>query len=333
MTLATRTSMIISGLAGSASGLTHELTTSDAVLRAPLALSRRVGFVHLRGGAGASTAAASVASLLARRRTGMVLAVNASAGERQVLTQAGVPVPGPRSARRRDEEKRADNAFPSASADEVGGVERDPQTAKRAIERSRDADLRLRPGRAADARAGLGVSGAGLYGLDLTRDRQSAGAGTWFEQVSAIARFYDMVLTDWGVRDRRVDLRQVAVASHVVCLVARADRYAAEEAAALVPALQEVEDRPRLVLALVDVGRTGGSTAARLARQLAVPVLPIPYEPLRALEAPPPSRRLPAPSRLAGIRLARTIMVEAQHADLRQRSLATLGRTMAGGLS
>ena len=293
MTPATRASMIISGLAGSASGLTHELTSSDAVLRAPLALSRRVGFVQLRGGTGASTAAAYVASLLARRRTGMVLAVNASAGERQVLTQAGVPVPG----------------------------------------RTREADQRLRPGRAADARAGLGVSGTGLYGLDLTRDRLSAGAGTWFEQVSAIARFYDVVLTDWGVRDRRVDLRQVAVASHVVCLVARADRYAAEEAAALVPALQEVEDRPRLVLALVDVGRTGGSTAARLARQLAVPVLPIPYEPLQALEPPPPSRRLPARSRLAGIRLARTIMAEAQHADLRQRSLATLGRTMAGGLS
>lgn len=293
MTLATRASMIISGLAGSASGLTHELTTADAVLRAPLALSRRVGFVHLRGGAGASTAAAHVASLLARRRTGMVLAVNAAAGERHVLTQAGVPAPGG----------------------------------------SREADRRLRPGSAADARAGLGVSGSGLYGLDLTRDRLSAGAGTWFEAVSAIARFYDVVLTDWGVRDRRVDLRQVAVASHVVCLVARADRYAAEEAAALVPALQEVEDRPRLMLALVDVGRTGGSTAARLARQLAVPVLPIPYEPLRALEEPPPSRGLPAPSRLAAIRLAGTIMAEASRTDLRQRSLAALGRTMAGGLS
>ena len=144
MTLATRTAMIISGLAGRASGLTHELTTRHAVLRAPLAQSRPVGVVHLRGGAGASTTAAYVASLLARRRTGMVLAVNASAGERQVLSQAGVPSPT----------------------------------------RSRDAAQRLRPGSAADARAGLGVSGTGLYGLDLTRDRLSAGAGTWFEQVS-----------------------------------------------------------------------------------------------------------------------------------------------------
>lgn len=301
MSVGTRASMIFSGLAGSASAVTAELTSSDAVLRAPLALCRRVGFVQLRGGAGASATAAYVASLLARRRTGMVLAVNASAGERPVLAWAGVAT---------------------------------PQHAKRAVQHSSaDGDRRVHPASAADARAGLGISGTGLYGLDLTRDRVSAGAGTWFEQVSPIARFYDVVLTDWGVRDRRVDLRQVAVASHVVCLVARADRYAAEEAAALIPALQEVEDRPRLVLVLVDVGRIGGPTPLLLRRQLEVPVLTVPYEPLWAAEVPPTSRRLPARSRLAGIRLARTVMAEAQRTDLRQRSLAALGRTMAGGPS
>jgi cellulose biosynthesis protein BcsQ len=293
--------MVLSGLAGSASGLTAELTSSDAVLRAPLALSRRIGVAQLRGGVGASATTAYVANLLARRRSGMVLAVNASAGERHAVGLAGVAAP----------------AAPG------------PQRAKRDLHRDADADRRVHPGSAADARAGLGVSGSGLYGLDLTRDRLSASAGTWLEHVSPIARFYDVVLTDWGVRDRRADLRQVAVTSHVVCLVARADRYAAEEAAALVPALQEVEDRPRLVLVLVDVGRTGGPTAGLLRRHLSVPVLTIPYEPLLAAEQGPDSRRLPARYRLAGIRLARALLTEAQHSDLRQRSLTALGRSVA----
>lgn len=296
--------MVLTGLVGSASAATGELTDSDAVLRAPVALCRRVGFVQLRGGAGASSTAGYVASLLAHRRTGMVLGVNASAGERHALWQAGVAAPVPVATPRA---KRA-----------VGGGE---------------ADRRVHPSSAADARAGLGVSGAGLYGLDLARDHLSASAGSWLEQVSPIARFYDVVLTDWGVRDRRVDLRQVAVTSHVVCLVARADRYAAEEAAALVPSLLEVEDRPRLVLALVDVGRTGDHTARLLRRHLGVPVLPVPYEPLRAGVEPPASRRLPGRSRLAGIRLARALMTEASRADARSRSLAALGRAVAGASS
>jgi hypothetical protein len=290
MSVATRTSMIVSGVLGSASALTHEMVGSHEVLSAPLALCRRVGFVQLRGGAGASATAGYLGSLLARRRTGMVLGVNASAGEANLLWHAGVPIPA----------------------------------------RSRDTDKRVHPASAADARAGLGVSATGLYGLDLAQDRMVASAGTWFERITPIARFYDVVLTDWGVRDRRVDLRQVAMASHVVCLVARADRHAAEEAAALVPALQEVEDRPRLVLVLVDVGRTGEYSPGLIRRQLDVPVLTIPYEPLRAAERPPASRELPARSRLAATRLATAVMVEAQRADLRRRSLAAMGRSVAG---
>lgn len=82
--------MIISGLLGSVSSMAHELTTSDVLLRSPLALSRRIGFVQLRGGSGASATAGYVAGMLARRRTGMVLGVNASAGETNMLWQAGL---------------------------------------------------------------------------------------------------------------------------------------------------------------------------------------------------------------------------------------------------
>ncbi len=279
--------MIISGLLGSASAITHELTTSDVLLRSPLALSRRIGFVQLRGGSGASATAGYIASMLARRRTGMVLAVNASAGQANMLWQAGLTRSG--------------------------------------LPGTNDGHRRSHPSSAADARAGLPVTGTGLLVLDLARDHLAASAGTWFEQVSPIARFYDLVITDWGVRDPRVDLRQVARASHVVCLVARADRYQAEEAAALLPALSEVEDQPRVVLALVDVGQTAGRTPQLLRRQLAAPVLPIPYDPLRAAERPVASRRLPARTRLAYTRLCTALMAQAVRPDYRRLVAPSLG--------
>jgi MinD-like ATPase involved in chromosome partitioning or flagellar assembly len=280
MTAGAAVSMIISGLLGSASGITHELTASDTLLRSPLALSRRIGFVQLRGGSGASSTAGYVASMLARRRTGMVLAVNASAGETNLLWQAGLT----RSAAR-----------------ESSNVHR-----------------RAHPASAADARAGLPMTGTGLIGLDLARDHLATSAGTWFEQVTPIARFYDLVITDWGVRHRQVDLRQVARASHVVCLVTRADRYPAEEAAALIPALLEVEDQPQVVLALVDVGRTAERTPQLLRSQLQVPVLTIPYDPLRAAARPVGSRRLPTRTRLAYTRLCTALMAEAVRPDYRR---------------
>jgi MinD-like ATPase involved in chromosome partitioning or flagellar assembly len=268
-----RASPIVSGLIGSVSAISHELITSDALLRSPLALSRRIGFVQLRGGSGASSTAGYVASMLAHRRTGMVLGVNASAGEANMLWQAGLM----RSV--------------------AGGA--------------RSEHRRSHPASAADARAGLPVSGTGLLGLDLARDHLAASAGTWFEQVTPIARFYDLVITDWGVRHRQVDLRQVARASHVVCLVARADRYPAEEAAALVAALAEVEDQPSVVLVLVDVGRTAERTPQLLGGQLPVPVSSIRYDPRRAQARPVASRNLPSSSRLAYTRLCTALMAEA----------------------
>ena len=266
--------MIISGLLGGVSAVTHELRTSDALLRSPLALSRRIGFVQLRGGSGASATAGYVASMLARRRAGMVLAVNASAGEANLLWHAGLT-------------RSVGN---SASDDH----------------------RRMHPSTAADARAGLPIAGTGLIALDLARDQLGVSAGTWFEQVTPIARFYDLVITDWGVRHSQVDLR------HVVCLVAHADRYPAEEAAALVPALSEVEDHPQVVLALVDVGRTAGRTPQLLRDQLQVPVLTIPYDPRRAGGRPVASRQLPTRTRLAYTRLGTALMAEAVRPSYRR---------------
>ncbi|MBD8139487.1 hypothetical protein IFT36_02880, partial [Frigoribacterium sp. CFBP 13605] len=67
-------------LLGSVSARVHEVTTVDEIVRRPLPVSRRIGFVQARGGAGASSTAGYVAALLARRRPGLVLGVDASRG-------------------------------------------------------------------------------------------------------------------------------------------------------------------------------------------------------------------------------------------------------------
>jgi hypothetical protein len=263
---------VVSGLLGSSSALTQELLASDMAVRAPSPLSRRIGFVQLSGGCGTSTAAAYVVSLLAHRRPGMVLAVNASAGPVHVLTRAGL--------------------------------------SRSAV--ARDGHLRAHARTAREAQAGLPRSGSGLYGLDLAVGGEPVVPATWFDQVTPIGRFFDIVCTDWGGRHESIDLQSVAAASHAICLVARADRHSAERAAALVSTLVELESRPSVVVALVDVGRTGDGAPRLLRQRLSVPVLPVPYEPRYAAVRPPTSRALPGRSRLAQTRLATALMAQEQ---------------------
>lgn len=56
----------------------RELVGLMASLRAPLPVSRRVGFVSLTGGTGCSSTAGQVAALLAGHRAGTVLVVDAA---------------------------------------------------------------------------------------------------------------------------------------------------------------------------------------------------------------------------------------------------------------
>jgi hypothetical protein len=79
----------------------------------------------------------------------------------------------------------------------------------------------------------------------------------------------------------------------------------------LLPALAECEDQPRVVLTLVDVGRTAERTPQVLGDQLQVPVLTIPYDARRAAASQVASRRLPRKTRLAYIRLCTALMAEA----------------------
>jgi hypothetical protein len=234
-------------------------------------LSRRIAFVQLGGGCGASAAAAYVTNLLARRRTGAVLGINASGGSRSMLWHAG-----------------------------LGDV-----TATRPQER------RSHPLSLDDASAGLTRSASGFYALDAREPGSDVAASEaqWAEHVAPISRFYDVICTDWGVRPWQVDLGSIAAGSHAICLVARADRSAAEEIAAVSGAIAALENQPRVVLALVDVGNSGAAARHKVAHGPSAAVVHVRYDAARQSARPVGSPALSTRSRIAGTRLAAALML------------------------
>jgi len=271
---------------GSTGSAVDSLAATDAEIRAGLPLSRRVSFVSLAGGSGTTTTGASVAATLAGRRTGSLLAVDADGGRSGLRTQliaagAGRPADDDHAERRRS---------------------------ARTVE---------------DARAGLPLAGRlpllDLNALDLNASPSATtlvrprSVAEWTDQLGPIARFFDLVLTDWGVRPAGEDLQQVAYSGHVLVLVSRADQPAAVSAANALAGLQALPDGPRLLLALADVDRT--STPRRLAPTLAgsldVPVFRLPYDAVVGSDWLHAAGRRSVASRRALARLAAGIVTEA----------------------
>ncbi|MBX0300914.1 hypothetical protein K2F54_13110 [Cryobacterium sp. 1639] len=135
----------------------------------------------------------------------------------------------------------------------------------------------------------------------------------WFDRINPVSRFFDLAITDWGVRGYQIDLAQVAMASHVLCVVTPSRRHELEDAAAVIPALTGVEDGPQVVLVIVDVGGDGrGQAPQGVGSDLGVPLIRIPYEPTAGSAAPVASAAMSARTRIAYAQLAGTIMTEAQ---------------------
>jgi MinD-like ATPase involved in chromosome partitioning or flagellar assembly len=166
-------------------------------------------------------------------------------------------------------------------------------------------ERRQRARTSTDATDGLAVAATGLRVLDLAAETLVVPpARSWYDSVTPISRFFDLVCTDWGQRPWNVDLGDVATSSHVVCLVARSDRQSAEDAAALIPAIAGAANSPAVVLALVDVGGTGATSVHWLRDALGVPVVLVPHDPARASGFPVPSATLATRTRLAYSELA-----------------------------
>lgn len=288
--------MVLRTVFGSTGAAVDTLLATDARIRAGLPLSRRIGFVSMAGGSGTTTVVASVAATLAARRTGSVLAVDADGGRAGLGRQLIAIQP-----RRSGDPSGNGAAGPSPAAVDPAERRRTARTAE-------------------EARSGLAEAGPRLQLLDLN-DPVGGGAATplprsvadWTDQLGPIARFFDLVLTDWGVRPAAEDLEQVATAGHVLVVVSRADQPAATAAAATVAALQTLPQPPRLVLALADVDRT--ATPPRIARtlggSLGIPVYRLPYETAVGSDWLYATGRRSVRSRRAIARLAAGLVTEA----------------------
>ena len=262
---------------GSVGGTAHELIAADTVLRSALPLSRRVAVVAVDGGSGTTAVATALSGLLARRRPGPVLGVDAAGGQLGLMARS---VEGP-------------------AADGPARPEPDG-TGQRTAAR----DL-------AQATTGLPRSSTGGYLLDLAGDhRRTASVADWTTQVSPIARFFDLVVTDWGVRPATVDLAEAVAASHVVVMIARADRRSATRAAAALAGLRGADTTAATRLVLVDVARTPDRVADPLSRTLGAEVSTLPYEPGWAADRGPSAVRFGARTRRAHIDLAVMVMAE-----------------------
>lgn len=239
-----------------------ELGRLDEQVRRPLALSTRVGFVATTGGAGCSTAAGLSASVLARRRSSRVLAVNASGSSRSLLWHAGL----------------------------ISSATSTPEEDTR----------RASASTASEALAGLPSAPSGMHGLDLTRQTQ-ADDTRWWEAVAPASRFFDFVVTDWGVRDVPA-LGHVLAASSLLAVVATPDRVGLQRGVDIAGAAYEASV-PSVIVVVPTRGKVPAGLSTAL-RRLPVPVVRFPRDRAHSRSAPVSSSRLRDATNLAAIRLA-----------------------------
>lgn len=269
---------VLSALARSAfsstAGGARDLDDDDQRIRQSVSTSRRIGFTAVAGGTGTSATTAAVAALLAHRRAGRVLAVDGAAGLRGTAWHLGLP----------DE----------ARSTPASAVRRTARTSWQAT-----TDLPVAP------------SGALVVGLGDPDDPSRVPVPSrWADEVEPIARFHEVVVSDWGVRSAHVDLGDAARDSHVLAVVSRSERAALEEAVAAAGTVARIPSPPRVVVVVVDVGGVGHA-AARLLRQRGdhdLTLVTLPWDAAKSADVPPSSRSLRPVSRRAHIELAATLV-------------------------
>ncbi|WIB76415.1 hypothetical protein DEJ28_12145 [Curtobacterium sp. MCPF17_002] len=251
---------------GSVAGGARELDDAHRAIRQGVPTSRRIAFASLRGGTGCSATAAAVATVLARRRSGRVLGVDGAAGLRSFAAYTG-----------------ADRTDPT------------PRSDRRDAART-----------SWDATDGLAVTPSGLHVLRIGDPRlptRQAAPAEWTDAVEPIARFFDVVVGDWGSRSPFVDLGAVAADAHVVALVTGPDRPAIEEGVAHADAVRRHAPDTRVLVVPVDTTRTGLRAARTAAEWPGHAVHPIPNDPSTT-----GGRERPTASRIALIQLTAALV-------------------------
>lgn len=247
-----------------------ELVRLDEQIRSPLPLSTRVGFVGVAAGVGCSLAAGLASSVLASRRSGHVLAVNASHEDRSLLWHAGLTT----------------DAHP---------------------DRGRDAE-RSGAARAAEVTSGLARTPSGLSCIDLAGSDHGGADARWWEVVAPIGRFFDFVVTDWGVRDAGSS-DEVTSSSALACVVTTADRTGLQRGVDLAHALSTAGTPS--VMAVVDAHRRRTAATSTIVDLLPVPAVQIPHDAAHHAATPTPAAGLRPRTRVAGVRLAAALVAQA----------------------
>lgn len=262
----------------------RELSALDAAVRRPLPLSTRVGVIGVAGGTGCSTTAGLVAALLAHRRGTRVLAVNASGRARSLLWHTGL----------------TDGATSTPAQDAARSAADDVRTAVDGLPRS----------------AG-GVHGLDLHdaadGADHRADHRAAartpapGDDRWWDAVAPAGRFFDFVVTDWGVRDV-ASLGHVVASSTLLCVVTTPDREGLQRAVDLAAA-GEGAGTPAVVAVMPARGRGAPGTRTAV-RRLPSRAVVFPLDHAHGAARPAPAALLRTGTRLAVLRLGALLVDE-----------------------
>lgn len=236
------TAVDVRGLPGSlfGSGVSRrrQLTGWDAAIRRVRATTHRIGFVSIAAGAGSTTLATHVTRAIAARRREPVLAIDVSTDPSGLAATLGIPLASPSETR----------SAARTTADALTGLT------------EREGIVGLRP---------AGLDGHGATDGDPVR--------AWLDEAAPVMRFFEVCVTDFGVRHPLVDLAACAALCDVLCIVSDARRSPAELARAVAPAVAALPERPAPVLALVDHARHGDAVARAFAAD-PWPVVAVPFD-------------------------------------------------------
>ena len=229
-----------SAVFGSAVARATTFTGWDASIRGILPTARRIGFIALDAGAGATTLAEQTVRILASRRADPVLAIDVAGGSADLGARLGAGETAPNDTR----------SGARTTGEAMTGL---------------------------DGKKGWFVLRPPLTAGSASAESSPGAVGAWLSEAAPITRFFDVSVTDFGARHPLVDLAECAALCDVVCVVASADRGSAELARAVAPAIAALPESPAPVLALVDHSRAGGAVA-RIMTTDPWPVVGIPFD-------------------------------------------------------